>query len=297
MLIDCPAGIEKGFTNAVVGADEAIVVCTPEVSAVRDVDRVVGLLGNRSGRSSSSTACVRCSCKRARCFRSRTSTRFCGLPLLGVIADEPDVIISTNRGEPLALRAIRKPVRHIRAIAARVAGEDVPRRPSSTQRLHGNGFALRRPPLMIDFFNRLFGHSKSSTTAKERLRLVLLSDHLSLAPEMVDAIKRELVDVISRYVEVDREKIEVNVRTAGQSGRDDGQHSDPVGHPTNGQAAPSAPAVAAPTDPQAAATLSPRRLLRRRRHRHRRNPSTPAAPAKKAKAAQAIAAVAETAPA
>src|SRR5205085_5000689 len=47
VLIDCPAGIEKGFKNAVVGADEAIVVCTPEVSAVRDVDRVVGLLGNR----------------------------------------------------------------------------------------------------------------------------------------------------------------------------------------------------------------------------------------------------------
>ncbi|HLX78580.1 MAG TPA: septum site-determining protein MinD, partial [Acidimicrobiales bacterium] len=47
VLIDCPAGIELGFKNAVVGADEAIVVCTPEVSAVRDVDRVVGLLGNR----------------------------------------------------------------------------------------------------------------------------------------------------------------------------------------------------------------------------------------------------------
>ncbi len=47
VLIDCPAGIEKGFQNAVAGAQEAIVVCTPEVSAVRDVDRVVGLLGNR----------------------------------------------------------------------------------------------------------------------------------------------------------------------------------------------------------------------------------------------------------
>ncbi len=47
VLIDCPAGIELGFRNAVAGADEAIVICTPEVSAVRDVDRVVGLLGNR----------------------------------------------------------------------------------------------------------------------------------------------------------------------------------------------------------------------------------------------------------
>jgi len=63
---------------------------------------------------------------------------------------------------------------------------------------------------MIEFFNRLFGHKSSSATAKERLRLVLLSDHLALAPNLVDDLKRELVDVISRYVEVDRENIELN---------------------------------------------------------------------------------------
>lgn len=63
---------------------------------------------------------------------------------------------------------------------------------------------------MIDFLNRLFGRHTSGATAKERLRLVLMSDHLSLAPEMVDAMKRDLVEVISRYVEVDRSKIEVN---------------------------------------------------------------------------------------
>jgi cell division topological specificity factor len=63
---------------------------------------------------------------------------------------------------------------------------------------------------MIDFLKKLFGHSGSSSTAKERLRLVLMTDHLELAPDMIDAMKRDLVDVISRYVEVDREKIEVN---------------------------------------------------------------------------------------
>ena len=44
VLIDCPAGIEQGFRNAIAGADEAIVVATPEVSSIRDADRVVGLL-------------------------------------------------------------------------------------------------------------------------------------------------------------------------------------------------------------------------------------------------------------
>lgn len=63
---------------------------------------------------------------------------------------------------------------------------------------------------MIEFLNRLFGRQNSGATAKERLRLVLMSDHLSLAPELVDAMKRDLVDVISRYVEVDRDKIDVH---------------------------------------------------------------------------------------
>jgi len=64
--------------------------------------------------------------------------------------------------------------------------------------------------MMIEFFHKLFGRQPSSATAKERLRLVLMSDHLSLAPDMIEAMKRDLVDVISRYVEVDRAKIEVS---------------------------------------------------------------------------------------
>ena len=63
---------------------------------------------------------------------------------------------------------------------------------------------------MIEFLRRLFGHQGSSATAKERLRLVLMTDHLELAPEMIELMKRELVDVISRHVEVDRDRIEVN---------------------------------------------------------------------------------------
>lgn len=63
---------------------------------------------------------------------------------------------------------------------------------------------------MIEFFRKLFGQPGSSSTAKERLRLVLMSDHLTLAPEMIDKLKSDLVDVISKYVEVDRDKIEVN---------------------------------------------------------------------------------------
>ena len=63
---------------------------------------------------------------------------------------------------------------------------------------------------MIDWVKKLFGQSNSGATAKERLRLVLMTDHLALAPEIIDQMKRDLVEVISRYVEVDQEKVEVN---------------------------------------------------------------------------------------
>jgi cell division topological specificity factor len=66
------------------------------------------------------------------------------------------------------------------------------------------------PPRVIDFFRRLFGQSGSSSTAKERLRLVLMTDHLELSPDLIESMKRDLVDVISRYVEVDRDKIDVS---------------------------------------------------------------------------------------
>lgn len=62
---------------------------------------------------------------------------------------------------------------------------------------------------MFEFIQRLFGKPASSETAKERLRLVLLSDHLSLAPDVVEALKHDLVEVISRYVEVDEENCDV----------------------------------------------------------------------------------------
>jgi septum site-determining protein MinD len=126
VLIDCPAGIEKGFKNAVVGAQEAIVVCTPEVSAVRDVDRVVGLLGNGFSPQLIINRVRPQLVKKGKMLSVDDVNSILRLPLLGVIADEPDVIVSTNKGEPLALRTDSATAAAYHAIAARVAGEDVP---------------------------------------------------------------------------------------------------------------------------------------------------------------------------
>lgn len=125
VLIDCPAGIELGFKNAVVGATEAIVVSTPEVSSVRDVDRVVGLLGNRFKPQLIINRLRPQLVRKGKMLSVEDVNAILHLPLLGVIADEPEIIITTNRGEPLARRHDSETANAYHAIAARVAGEDV----------------------------------------------------------------------------------------------------------------------------------------------------------------------------
>jgi septum site-determining protein MinD len=125
VLIDSPAGIELGFKNAVAGADEAIVVCTPEVAAVRDVDRVVGLLGNRFRPQLIINRLRPQLVRKGKMLSVDDVNAILRLPLLGVIADEPEIIVTTNKGEPLALRAATPTGAAYHAIAARVAGEDV----------------------------------------------------------------------------------------------------------------------------------------------------------------------------
>ena len=122
VLIDCPAGIEKGFVNASAGADEAIVVCTPEVSAVRDADRVVGLLGDGRKVSLIVNRLRPALVRKGKMLSVDDVNDILHLPLLGVIADEPDVIVSTNRGEPVALDGASPAGEAYRAIAQRITG-------------------------------------------------------------------------------------------------------------------------------------------------------------------------------
>jgi septum site-determining protein MinD len=126
VLIDCPAGIEMGFKNAVAGAGHAIVVCTPEVSAVRDADRVVGLLPNGWRPELIINRLRPQLVKRGKMLSVDDVNGILRLPLLGVIADEPGIIVATNRGEPVALDLYSETGYAYRAIAAKLAGESVP---------------------------------------------------------------------------------------------------------------------------------------------------------------------------
>ena len=105
VLIDCPAGIESGFQNAIAGAKEAIVVTTPEISAVRDADRVVGLLeANRITDIKLILNRIRPAMVKNNDMMSVEDVLdILSVKLIGVIPDDEQVIVSTNKGEPLVL--------------------------------------------------------------------------------------------------------------------------------------------------------------------------------------------------
>ncbi len=105
ILIDSPAGIEMGFRNAIAGAQEAIIVTTPEIAAVRDADRVIGLLEAHSiKRIQLVVNRIRPAMVEANDMMSVQDVQeILAIPLIGAIPDDERVIVSTNRGEPLVL--------------------------------------------------------------------------------------------------------------------------------------------------------------------------------------------------
>ena len=98
ILLDCPAGIEQGFKNAIAGADRALVVTTPEVSAIRDADRIIGLL---------------------------EANEIKKIDLIGAVPDDEQIVISTNQGEPLVGSDSLAGQAYLN-ICKRIMGEEVP---------------------------------------------------------------------------------------------------------------------------------------------------------------------------
>ena len=103
MKQDCPAGIEQGFQNAIAGADRALVVTTPEVSAIRDADRIVGLLEAREfNQIDLIINRLRYDMvKRGEMMTASDVVDILSIPLIGIVPDDENVVISTNQGEPL----------------------------------------------------------------------------------------------------------------------------------------------------------------------------------------------------
>ena len=127
ILLDCPAGIEQGFQNAIAGADRAIVVTTPEVSAIRDADRIIGLLKN-AGMPQMELLINRVRMdmvKRGDMMSLKDVCEILPIPLIGAVPDDENIVISTNQGEPLCgLDSLSGQAYH--NISRRINGEQLP---------------------------------------------------------------------------------------------------------------------------------------------------------------------------
>lgn len=128
VIVDCPAGIEQGFQNAIAGAKEAIVVTTPEVSAVRDADRIISLLDINS------IPTIKLVINRVRLDMMQKGQMMdindildiLGVELIGLIPDEEEIVIASNRGEPVSGKSDLVTAKAYFDIARRVTGEEIP---------------------------------------------------------------------------------------------------------------------------------------------------------------------------
>jgi len=127
IILDCPAGIEQGFKNAIAGADRALIVTTPEVSAIRDADRIIGLLeAEEMKRSDLIVNRIRMDMvSRGDMMSIEDVVDILSINLIGAVPDDENVVISTNQGEPLVGDASLAGQAYMN-ICRRIIGEEVP---------------------------------------------------------------------------------------------------------------------------------------------------------------------------
>ncbi len=128
ILIDSPAGIERGFKNAIAAADRVLIVTNPEISAVRDADRVVGILEAEEKGTPAliinrlNLAMV----KRHDMLSAEDVLDLLSIDLIGIVPEDEDVVVATNRGTPIALEPKSLAGQAFHNIARRMKGEQIP---------------------------------------------------------------------------------------------------------------------------------------------------------------------------
>lgn len=136
IIMDCPAGIEQGFKNAIAGADKAIVITTPEVSAIRDADRIIGLLeANEIHNSRLIVNRIRMDMvKRGDMMSVDDVIEILAIDLIGTVPDDENIVISTNNGEPIVNNLNCPSGKAYMNICKRILGQDVPFMDFQTER-------------------------------------------------------------------------------------------------------------------------------------------------------------------
>jgi septum site-determining protein MinD len=128
ILIDSPAGIERGFKNSIAAADRVLVMTNPEISAVRDADRVIGLL-EAEGKGPAALVINRLNLtmvRRGDMLSVEDVLDLLAIDLIGIVPEDENVIVASNKGQPLALDPKNKAGQAFQNIAGRLMGEHVP---------------------------------------------------------------------------------------------------------------------------------------------------------------------------
>jgi septum site-determining protein MinD len=128
IVIDSPAGIEQGFKNALAPADKVLVVINPEVSSVRDADRVIGLVESQ-GKGPAEliiNRLVAARVKKKDMLSTEDITEVLSTDIIGIVPEDETILTSTNRGAPVALNGKSPAAEAYRDIARRLCGEKIP---------------------------------------------------------------------------------------------------------------------------------------------------------------------------
>jgi septum site-determining protein MinD len=232
ILIDSPAGIERGFRNAVAPADEVLIVTNPEVSSVRDADRIIGLI-EAEGKGPGKLIVNRVKSemvKRGDMLSPEDIIDILAIKLIGLVPEDESILISTNRGLPVALHAEdSRAGTAFRNIARRLMGEDVPFMPMEEE---------------TGLFKKMFGRLKIGGDSKGEKKP---AEKPVAARKAADLSADDEKDTLALLAEAERKKA-ASAPT---------QPMSPVGAPAAPPAAPvtpvSAPPAAMPPSPAAAA--------------------------------------------
>ena len=183
VLTDIP-GIDMGMLRK----DSALVVTTPEVSAIRDADRIIGLLeANEMKNTHLIVNRIRMDMvKRGDMMSMEDVVEILAIDIIGAVPDDENIVVATNQGEPLVGNDTLAGQAYMN-ICKRITGEEVP---------------------FLDL-------DKKGFFAKGRLQMMLVSDRANCSPEVMEAIKRDIMDVLAKYVEIDTEKLDIQINQGG----------------------------------------------------------------------------------
>ena len=218
IICDSPAGIERGATLAMRYADSAIIVTNPEVSSVRDSDRIIGLLDSKTAKAERGERVdkhlliTRYNSVRAAAGEILSIDdvlEILSVPLLGIIPESQEVLRASNVGSPVTLNnALSAASRAYFAAARRLKGETIPMQvPSESTGILQQ--AVRTESGMITF--NLFRRA-SAPIARERLQILLAHERMAANnSDLLGVLREEILAVISRHVSFEPDRVQIKM--------------------------------------------------------------------------------------